>query len=225
MKAPTRSVLVLALLLPWVAGCPKKGASTVRPDEVLKAYAKALKGGDYGKAHRLMSKEMQKRYPRAAFIKLLKASPKEVARLVAQAEDKSAKVEIQAVVALSEGDTLALKVEDGKWRLAADPIDFYSQRTPREALRSFIRAIERRRYEVVLRFVPSKWAAAMTKAKIQAMWEGEKRGEVELLLKELKKNADAPIQVSGNTATMPYGVDKRVSFVREDGLWKVEDPD
>jgi hypothetical protein len=73
--------------------------------------------------------------------------------------------------------------------------------------------------------VPSKWAAAMTKAKIKAMWEGEKRSEVDGLLKELKDNVDAPIQVSGNTAKMSYGAEKQVSFLLEDGLWKIEDPD
>ena len=39
--------------------------------------------------------------------------------------------------------------------IASNVVDFYDQSTPRAALRSFVRAMERERYDVVLRMVPN----------------------------------------------------------------------
>ena len=42
-----------------------------------------------------------------------------------------------------QGERLGLVYENGAWRLGEDPLDLYGQRTPREALRSFVRAAVR----------------------------------------------------------------------------------
>ena len=51
-------------------------------------------------------------------------------------------------------ETLRLRREDGTWRVVTDVIDWYSQRTPRQAVRSFVRAVEARRWDVLLRLLP-----------------------------------------------------------------------
>ncbi|MCK5796161.1 MAG: hypothetical protein KAI47_03205 [Deltaproteobacteria bacterium] len=205
--------------------CAKPRASVIKPEDTLRAYARALEKGRYDEAYALMSGTFRKRHTKQEFARWLQADPKERLRLVARLRGRAAKTEIHAVLKLAEGEKLALRVEKGAWHLIAAPLDFYSQKTPRSALRSFIRAVAHRRYAIVLRFVPAKWASVMTVEKIRAMWEGKKRAEVELLLKELKENIEAPIVVTGSSAKMPYGIDKRVRFVREEGRWKVEDPD
>ena len=220
-----RSLGVGLLMALSLGGCPKRGTSTVKPEEVLRAYAQAVRGAKYARAYELMAESYRKNHPKADFIKALEQNPKEAKRTAEQASSKVQKVEIQAIYQLGNGEALELVVEKGKWRISGDPIDFYSQRTPRLALRSFVRAIRGRRYEVVLRFVPAKWAKAMTIEKLKKLWEGEKRAEVEEMLKQLEASIKAPIQMRGDRAEMPYGTDKKVTFVKEDGRWKIEDPD
>ena len=135
------------------------------------------------------------------------------------------KTRIQAMVRYDNGESLKLEVEKGRWKIASDPTDFYSQKTPEDALRSFVRAIERKRYDIVLRFVPAKWADAMTVGKLKKQWEGGKQKEVKAMIKLLKENLKAPIHRSGDRATMPYGEKSEVRFVLEEGVWKIEDPD
>src|SRR5262249_14801860 len=44
--------------------------------------------------------------------------------------------------------------EGGHWRIDAAAVDLYGQSTPRQALMGFLRAFERKRYDIVLRYVP-----------------------------------------------------------------------
>jgi len=220
-----RRLLVLGSVgLLAVAGCPK--ASTVNhPEDALKAYAGALERGDHDGAYELMSVEFRKKHTRDDFLRMLRAHTADLKQSVAQLKGAPRVVQVEAIVTFGKGDSLKLVLSEGRWRIASDPVDFYSQRTPVEALRSFIRAIERHRYDVVLRFVPNVWAESMTVEKLRKQWEGDQQEEVTALLKNLRANLNAPIRRKGDRATMPYGDRFEVRFVREDGVWKIEDPD
>jgi hypothetical protein len=213
---------MLVLLL---GGCPKPGGSVNEPEKVLKEYAAALKKGDHDRAYALMSAKFRETHTREDFNRLLREHRTEVKQAADQLKMQPQKVKLEARIDYGEGESLRLVKDKGTWRIADNPVDFYGQSTPAEALRSFVRAIERRRYDVVLRFVPNKWAEVMTEDKLRRQWEGGKKDEVKGLLKNLKANLSAPIHKSGNTATMPYGDRFEVRFVREDGVWKIEDPD
>jgi hypothetical protein len=56
-------------------------------------------------------------------------------------------------------------------------------------------------------------------------WTGEGREEVERLLSNLRNHVDNPIERVGDHATMPYGGRLRVQFIREEGAWKIVDPE
>lgn len=218
-----RAGLPLWLWAVGLAACTTTGPQRLKPHEVLRAYARAVAERKYDAAYGLLSAGFRKRHSRAAFEKMLREDPERVERVVARLA-KAERLKITAELALSRGDALRLVLEDGKWRIGQDPLDFYDQSTPKAALRSFVRAIERRRYDIVMRFVPAKWASSMTKEQLRKQWEGEKRAEIEGLLEKLKANLDAPIQIDGAEASMPYG-EHEVKFVREDGAWKIADPD
>ncbi len=205
--------------------CGGRGAVVDGPQEVLAAYAEAVLAGRHDEAYALMSPAYRARHTQKEFVALLREGSAEQKTVLEQLRSKGARVEMEASIDLGEGDSLRLVVENGEWKIASDPLDFYGQRTPAEALRSFVRAIERRRYDLVLHFVPAKWAETMTAEKLRREWEGEKREEIAILVKNLKRNLTAPIHESGNRATRPYGERYEVRFVREDGLWKIEDPD
>lgn len=220
---PAAALLLLLLLLP-AAGCPAKARST-RPQEVLAAYSEAVKAGRFERAYALMSEEYRKEHSKAEFLELMTSKGRQVRDAAARLGARPTRVRVEASLTYGSSEEMKLVREEGGWRIASDPVDFYSQRTPKEALRSFIRAIENRRYDVVMRFVPARWADSMTVDKLREQWEGPKKKEVGKLLQTLKANLNAPINRSGNRATMPYGDKYEVRFLREDGRWKIEDPD
>ena len=77
----------------------------------------------------------------------------------------------------------------------------------------------------VMRFVPKADREGMTVERMKQAWEVENREEIERIVANLRANLDNPIEVVGDRATMPYGERFRVQFVREDGVWRIEDPD
>lgn len=217
--------------LSWFAALALLGCGTASsptapaPEGAVAAYAEAVQAGKYARAYGLMSLAFRKRYSEQDFVRMLQENARELPAAMQQLRVKASQVEVEAKLELGENEQLRLVLENGVWKIASDPVDFYGQRTPAEALRSFVRALERRRYDIVLRFVPSKWADAMTVDKLKKEWEGARRDEVGNLIKNLKANLNAPIHQAGDTATMPYGEKFEVRFVREDGVWKIEDPD
>src|SRR5207244_1082653 len=140
-----------------------------------------------------------------------------------------------ADVAAGLGDRIVLIQErgaGGEWRVDGRPFDIWSQATPRAALRTFLRAIERRRFDIVAGLVPNRYRAGITPDKLRDYWEGAgsdgdrtRRDDNQKLLRRLRASIKAPIIEVGDEARMPYADSAEVVFVREDGVWKIEDPD
>ncbi len=132
----------------------------------------------------------------------------------------------RVAVELAPGEPLGLVAEGGRW-LVDDPSLFepWSQKTPRAALRSFVRALEERRYDVVLRFCPMRRRAGLSAEALRAYWEGEHKTENAAVLARLRDALGAPIVEIGDEARLPYGAGSEARLVREDGAWKIEDPD
>ncbi len=85
--------------------------------------------------------------------------------------------------------------------------------------------MERQRYDVVMRMVPDADREGMSEEQMREAWTGEGQEEIDRLLENLKASLDAPIEQVGDRATMPYGDRFTAQLVREDGIWKIEDPD
>ena len=64
----------------------------------------------------------------------------------------------------------------------------------------------------------------MTTESLERAWSGPGRDELERVLANLRNQLNAPIELAGQHATLPYGEHSRVQFVREDGVWKIENP-
>ncbi|HJZ86444.1 MAG TPA: hypothetical protein VKN99_14785 [Polyangia bacterium] len=198
---------------------------TPGPRDALGSYAEAVRGGDYDRAYALMSAEYRRRTGRDEFVKFLKDNSSDVQSAAERLRAGARDVELRAHVEYGQGERLGLVYEAGAWRLTEDPLDLFGQRTPREALRSFVRAVERKRYDVVLRFVPKRWREMTTTEKLRESWEGPQREEIEKLVRNLRAHLQDPIQEEGDEARMPYGGGFAVKFVREEGLWRIQDPD
>jgi hypothetical protein len=202
-----------------LAACPPPKAAQ-GPDAVLDAYLAALAAGKLDKAYALLSSDYQKTHDRAAFERAVVAADagKNAERLRKGAHH----VELEAEVQLPDGETLPLVFEDGEWRFRNDPLDFYPQGTPLEALRSFLRAVENHRYGIALRFVPDRYRSSLTVDKLRERWEGERRSELLGQLQAVRTHLGDPLEMNGDSARLTVGERKQAVLIRESGVWKVE---
>lgn len=217
------SFIGAALVLVFTTlGC---GSSARGPGAALDAYSKALRKQDYAAAYELMSSSFRDKHSREEFVRMMKENSQEASETAERLRVKPKELAVTAEVRYGLGDRMRLVREGDRWRIASNPIQFYSQATPREALRSFVRAYKLKRWDVMLRFVPNVYRERMNVDKLQRQFEGDSREDVDVMMKMLEANIDEPITDKGNEARMTYGDRYEVKFIREDGLWKIRDID
>jgi hypothetical protein len=194
------------------------------PAGTLHLYGAALGRGDYRAAYALTSTAFQQRTSFEVFAAGFATNANDSMAFGKAVAADAYKIPPRVELQLPLGETLPLVLEAGRWRVDGPLLEPWGQGTPRAALRTFIRALEQRRYDVLVRLVPARYRAGMTADKLRQYWE-EHAEETRALLARLRAAIAAPIVESGDEAHMPYGTEQEVVFVREDGLWKVEDPD
>jgi hypothetical protein len=195
------------------------------PSGTLDAYGKALKNRDYGAAYELMSSSFRGKVSRDDYIRMMKDNPREVDETADRLRGKKGTLDVSAEFEYGLGDRMLLVQEGSEWKISGNPLGFYDQSTPRNALRGFLRAYRLERWDVMLRFVPNVYREKMDGAKMKAQFTGPSREQMENLINTLEANVDEPIIERGNDARMSYGDRFTVTFVREDGAWKLKDLD
>lgn len=220
---PRPAWLVLrALLVTLAVGC---GPAVSSPEAALEALAAALRAGDADTAYGLMSRSYRARVSREEFRALFVAQPEEIARTADALGRRSGPVEEEARIEWREHEHIELAREGGAWRVVSDVVDYYSQSSPRDAVRSFVRAAEHRRFDVLLRLLPEADRADLDAARLEALWTGEGREGFERLVGSLRAGLEAPIEIHGEHATMEYGEHARAELAREGERWVIVDPD
>lgn len=215
------AVVALALTVACAAKAPG-------PSDTLASFGAAVERKDYAAAYALTSSDFRARVPLAAFRAELEAGGADTQAVGRNLREEGARGKLRVELdleALNLGEPLVLVQEGGAWRVDRHPLAPWSQATPRAALRSFVRALEQRRYDVVLRLCPTRNRAGLSVETLRAAWEGTEREDNARLLARLRTALRAPIVETGDEARMPYGDRLEVRFVREDGRWKIEDPD
>lgn len=195
------------------------------PGQTLDRYGSALKNHDYAAAYELMSSGFRGKVSRDDYVQMMRANPREVDETASRLRGKRGSLEVSAEFEYGFGDRMLLVQEDGRWRIASNPLGFYDQSTPRNALRGFLRAFRLERWDIMMRFVPNAYREKMDEAKMKAQFTGPSREQLETLINTLEANVDEPIVERGNDARMSYGERFNVQFVKEDGLWKLKDLD
>ncbi len=212
-------VFLVSLLL---AACG--GASARTPKSAVQQYAQALRSGDTEAAYSLMSAEFRAHHSRKDFDNMLKANRDEVAQTADRLALESGQLAIRADFDYGLDEHMQLVKEGGDWRIASNPLSFYSQKTPQETVRSFVRAYSLKRWEVMLRFVPSSYRDRMSVEMVKKQFEGPRKEAMQEMMDKLRVNLNAPssdIQ-RGNQARLRYGDSYEVELVREQGLWKIK---
>jgi hypothetical protein len=225
-----------------LAACASTTPAAEGPQATLRAYAAAIEEGRVDDAYRLLSAEAKRTMSLEAFRRAVQESPeeaKEVARALARPASEPV---VTATIVMPNGDELPMVYEDGRWRVDAAAVDLYGQATPRQALMGFLRAFARKRYDVILRYVPdaerhglareNSAAGAgevartepseLTEDKLRVSWEGPQKEQMSTIVQGiLAALPTATIEESGDSGSMAYGAGGTVSFVREQGLWKL----
>jgi len=195
------------------------------PHSILRSYSHALEEGRAEDAYRTLSEEARRGISLEAFRRMVKDNPDEVREIARALARPTATPVVTAMVTCSNGQELQLVLENGKWKVEATAIDLYAQDTARHAIQGFVRAVERKRYDVVLKYVPDAHKEGLDATKLKSAWEGHDKDEVEQVVAALKLALpSATIEETGDRATMAYG-SGTMQLVRERGLWKIEDFD
>ncbi|MES1158116.1 MAG: hypothetical protein ABUL67_03350 [Haliangium ochraceum] len=226
------AALITATLLGW-AGCAGCFHLAAQPADAVRDFAGRVAAGRWDQAYALMSSDYRRRVSFQAFRRDMDADRQAVnagALALARSDlgDSST-----ASVRLPDEDRVALAFEDGAWRLVEQPLAPFGQHSPRAALRTFVRAVDSRRYDVLLRLVPMRQRAGVTEASLRLAWEGAGSAGRHRLLAIVRENMRAaPIVDLGSEAYMPCAAvghendesaETEVRLIVEDGVWKIED--
>lgn len=215
------------MCLVLLVGC--SGGVQQGPSDTLRAYAQAIRDRRVEDAYALLSTEARRSMSPEAFRRMVvenTADAEELARALAR---PSSDPIVTATVTTPQGDELTLVYEHGRWRIDGESIDFYSQATPRQAIKAFLRAFERRRFDILMRFVPdAKKVAderfpALDEARLRESWEGPQREDMERIAQGIKAALpQAVVEETNDRASMSYGSGGTLQLVREHGAWKIE---
>ncbi len=213
------------------------------PVDAITAYSQALREGRYPDAYALLAASTRRSLSYEDFARAARERPDEVGAVADDLARADRDGPLTAHVDLPGGDRLALLWESGAWRVDPSAFEFYPQRTPREALRSFARAFERSRWDALLRLAPREVATQLRMASSQRdadagapprtaeealrdAWSGPRSERDREVLRRMVEALErgATIEVSGDHASLTYGAASSyvARLVREDGLWKVE---
>jgi hypothetical protein len=208
-----------------LSACASAPREVQSPEAILLAFARALSDGKPEAAYALMSSEYRRRVSFAAWQKNLDENSQEAIEIGSAVSHRQGRAEVQALIHAADGQEVRLTREGKRWLIASDLMEFYDQSTPRAALHAFVHAMQRKRYDVVLRLMPDADKEGVTTASMDKAWGHESGDDVQRMLSQLRSHQDDPIEVVGNRATMPYAERSRVQFLREGGRWKIEDPE
>lgn len=202
------------------------------PSAALQSYARAIRERRIEDAYALLSTEARRSISPEAFRRMVLENPADAEELARALARPTTDPILTATITTAQGDELILVFEHGQWKIDGESVDFYGQATPRQAIRSFLRAFERRRFDILMRFVPdAKKIAderfpALDEARLRESWEGPQRDEMERISQGIKAALpQAAVEETSDRASMSYGSSGTVQLIREHGVWKIEDFD
>lgn len=232
MRPTARTLLLLGTL----AGC---AARATGPVDALQGYADALREGRMRDAWTMLSSTARASLPFERFEAAAREHPEELADAIRAYGELQPEAPVTARLELASGEVLTLVEERGRWRLDPSALDFYGQHTPAQALRSYARALERGRWDVLLRIAPRRVGESLAEAataahetpeqQLQRAFGGADAARAQGVVQRLREALDRGrlIEVAGDRATMVYGRggERMARLVREDGRWRVEEPE
>ncbi len=199
-------------------------AGGVTPQDTVREYARAVDRGDSDRAWALTAPEARSATSRARFntdFASEAAAGESYTDALRRAADGSA--ELHAELPYSDFETATLAYVDGAWVITGGVGDFFSQATPRDTLRTFIRAVQSQDTQALMPLIPGEFRAQIEEDDL-ATWLEARSVELEQTVALLLSSVDAPIRERDGEAWLRYG-SHEMSFVSENGRWVISDFD
>jgi len=204
------SRLALALV-PLLCACA--GAANTGPQETLRRYIKAVDADHPAEAYALMDESVRKQMTPTEFAARWKTLRLELQAQAVQLKPLLAKpVKARAQVTFPSGGRASLTYVDDRWKIDDGVALSGGAATPADALKAFIRAVESRNYELVMRFMA------------RSVRESIERDITERLAK-LRQALNQEIEVTGGRARLQYDPRYKIELIQEEGEWRILDLD
>lgn len=201
------------------------------PKQSLESYLHDTSRGSYDRAYDRLSLDFRRRCDKPCFVRMLEAQPGASRQLLDELRSGTQSVVYQSEIKLRDGTQLALEQQPPDteparratpppFLFAESPLDFYPQDSPKNALRSFVRAFAARRFDVLMRFVPKSLESKLTADALRTRFDSEPR--IASQVDALRQHLDDKVTVDGNTARLVTGPEQEATLMFEDGRWRVQ---
>ena len=208
-----RSWLAIAIPVFTCVACATSTADG--PKQMVERYIAAINRDDPQAAYALLGEQVQRQITAAEFAARWKQVKPELRRQASQLGSSAERpMEIGATVTYRGGTRARLRFADGQWRIDGGISVSFQTATPLEALRTFIRAVERRSYDAVLKLLSRSVRQSIER-------------DINDRLAKLKRwlGRDGEVEITGDRARVRYDARYKIELVNEDGQWKILDFD
>lgn len=237
---------VAALGLWGLVGCAKN--SDRDPLATALRYLSAAAAGDVETCYSLLAETTQSQCDRACLARILsrqraefRAARDELRAYMASGRSPTTQARYSALVRFRDGSELPLVQPEAPssptgrrsatslaYQIGGNPLSFYPQATPDQALRSFLLAVERKRWDVLVSFLPRALAAPAAGVpysadQIRARFEGPAQSDIARQLTALRQHLGEPLKLTaqGNEARLPVGENREARLLLEEGSWRI----
>lgn len=200
---------VVAILVLALSGCAARRGPD--PTSVLIAYAAAVERDDPRAAYALLSERVRDQVSEREFLERWRATQTERRAQAAALRAAAAARRFTTGAQVDSGGRSSLLVlESGGWRVVAPRRTETGARTPEEAVRRFVEALERRDADALLRLLAEPLRSTVER-------------ELAERLAKLKATVGKPIPTEGDRARLRYDPRYHLELQRENGQWRVAD--
>jgi hypothetical protein len=130
----------------------------------------------------------------------------------------------EALIYLSNDEVVEAVWTDKGWRFASDPTVYFGQSTPREALRSLVRASREQRWDVMLDLAPRRYRMGLSAEDLALAWtEGAQAKSLQEARDRLAERLSGTIRADAHQAILDLGDGEFARLEREKDRWVVVD--
>ncbi len=130
----------------------------------------------------------------------------------------------EAVLHLANDEVIEAVWTDKGWRFASDPTLYFGQASPRDALRSLVRASIEGRWDVMLDLAPRRYRIGLSEQDLEKAWtEGPQAQSLQEARDRLAERLSGTIRADAHQAILDLGDGDFARLEREKDRWVVVD--
>lgn len=130
----------------------------------------------------------------------------------------------EAILHLANDEVVEVVWTDKGWRFTSDPTVYFGQATPRDALRSLVRASREGRWDVMLNLAPRRYRIGLSEEDLRKAWtEGPQAQTLQQARDRLAERLSSTIRADAHQAILDLGDGEFARLEREKDRWVVVD--